>query len=70
MFKVGDDRYNSDEIWKYYPSFTLDNPVITIETKHGLEEDIVFRNEAERDRHLEAMDKALLLIKDCIVIES
>jgi hypothetical protein len=70
VVKIFENRYNPDEIWIYYPSHVLDNPCIRIKTKHGLEEDVVFTTEEERDRHLKAMDKAFLTVKDGEVIDN
>ncbi len=69
MIKIEGKRYNPDHMKKYYPGYQLDNPSITIIWKDGQEEDIVFKDEEERDKHIEAMDEAMLIVKDGVVVE-
>ncbi|MCK5613793.1 hypothetical protein KAR91_68650 [Candidatus Pacearchaeota archaeon] len=74
MIKIEDARYNSDEIKKYYPATTPDYASIVFEYKHysreGSNSEIVtFESVEERDKTLEAMDKAFLIVKDGRVID-
>lgn len=69
MIKVGDMRYNPDDIWTYCPDYYLEKPCILIERKHiDREEKIVFETKEERDKTLEAMDELFLLIDEGKII--
>lgn len=69
MIKVGDKRFNMDEIWTYQPALVLDNPCIRVETRQGVEEDIIFKTEEERDKILDLLDSVLLMIKDGEIVQ-
>ena len=69
MIKVGDKRFNLDEIWTYEPALTIDTPCIRIETRQGVEADILFINEEQRDKVLESMDGLMVVMIDGDIIQ-
>ena len=70
MIKIHDHRYNPEAIKDYYPHDSPSRkPCIIIEWRRGDEKVIPFEDQEERDMHLSAMDEAMLIVKDGIVID-
>jgi hypothetical protein len=70
MIKIGDRRYNPDKIKKYYPGVFHSAYSIVIEWDQGGQEDITFDSKEERDKTIEAMDEAFLMIDNGKVLKS
>ena len=69
MIKIHDRRYNPEAFQDYYPHDDPSRrPCIIIEWRTGGEKVIPFENSEERDMHISAMDEAMLIVKDGIVI--
>ena len=65
MIKVGDKRYNPDDIRIYYPDVYHGAFCIVIEWRSDNDDtNIIFETQQERDKTLEAMDGAFLIINE------
>ncbi len=70
MIKVGDKRYNPDDIRIYFPDIFHGAFCITIEWKSDHDpENITFDSRDARDKTLAAMDEAFLIINEGEVIK-
>ncbi|MDX1806219.1 MAG: hypothetical protein R3267_04240 [Paenisporosarcina sp.] len=70
MIKVGDKRYNPDDIRIYYPDVYQSGFCIVIEWKSDHDpENVVFDTVQERDKTLAAMDEAFLIINEGEIVK-
>lgn len=72
MIKIGDVRFNPDEIKKYYPLIDPQDNHCIVFAYRGLKKEtevIRFGSREERDETLEAMDEVFLLVKDGKIVQ-